>query len=102
MDKLLFSKNYEKNFKVINNGGWHFTWLGNLEFIKNKLKSFAHTELDTPSVNNDDYIKRCIDSLEPIENKNQIKLNKLVIDEINLPSYIVKNINKYRGLLEID
>ena len=102
LDKLLFSKNYEKNFKVINNGGWHFTWLGNLEFIKNKLKSFAHTELDNPLVNNDDYIKKCIDSLEPIENKNQIKLNKLVIDEINLPSYIVKNINKYKGLLEID
>ena len=102
LDKLLFSKNYERNVKIINNGGWHFTWLGDLDFIKNKLKSFAHTELNNPIVNNDNYIKKCIDELKPIEIKQKIELNKLSINEINLPTYVVQNIDKYRSLLDVN
>jgi len=102
LDKLLFSSKYERNFKIINNGGWHFTWLGDLDFIKNKLKSFAHTELNNSIVNNDNYIKKCIDELKPIEIKQKIELTKLSIDEINLPTYVVQNIDKYRSLLDIN
>ena len=102
LDKLLFSKNYERSFKIINNGGWHFTWLGNLDFIKNKLRSFAHTELNNPIIINDNYIKECIDNLKPIEIKQKIKINKLSINKINLPAYVVENIDKYRSLLDIN
>ena len=102
LDKLLFSSNYERNFKIINNGGWYFTWLGDLDFIKNKLKSFAHTELNNSIVNNDNYIKKCIDELKPIEIKQKIELTKLSINEINLPTYVVQNIDKYRSLLDIN
>lgn len=43
-----FSYNYEDEaVKLIEHAGWHFTYLGNSEFIKNKLKSFAHNELNT-------------------------------------------------------
>ena len=102
LDKLLFSKNYERSFKIINNGGWHFTWLGNLDFIKNKLRSFAHTELNNPIIVNDNYIKECIDNLKPIEIKQKIQINKLSINKINLPAYVVENIDKYRSLLDIN
>ena len=102
LDKLLFSKNYERSFKIINNGGWHFTWLGNLDFIKNKLRSFAHTELNNPVIINDNYIKECIDNLKPIEIKQKIQINKLSINKINLPTYVVENLDKYRSLLDIN
>ena len=102
LDKLLFSKNYERSFKIINNGGWHFTWLGNLDFIKNKLRSFAHTELNNPIIINDNYIKECIDNLKPIEIKQKIQINKLSINKINLPTYVVENLDKYRSLLYIN
>jgi len=102
LDKLLFSKNYERSFKIINNGGWHFTWLGDLDFIKNKLRSFAHTELNNPIIINDNYIKECIDNLKPIEIKQKIKINKLSINKINLPTYVVENLDKYRSLLYIN
>ena len=97
-----FSKNYERSFKIINNGGWHFTWLGDLEFIKNKLRSFAHTELNNPVIINDNYIKECINNLKPIEIKQKIKINKLSINKINLPTYVVENVDKYRSLLDIN
>ena len=102
LDKLFFSKNYERSFKIINNGGWHFTWLGDLEFIKNKLRSFAHTELNNPIIINDNYIKECIDNLKPIEIKQKIQINKLSINKINLPTYVVENLDKYRSLLYIN
>ncbi|MDA9648331.1 hypothetical protein N9S95_01860 [Candidatus Pelagibacter sp.] len=102
LDKLLFSKNYERSFKIINNGGWHFTWLGDLEFIKNKLRSFAHTELNNPVIINDNYIKECINNLKPIEIKQKIKIDKLSINKINLPTYVVENVDKYRSLLDIN
>ena len=102
LDKLLFSKNYENSFKIINNGGWHFTWLGDLDFIKNKLRSFAHTELNNPIINNDNYIKECIDDLKPIEIKHKIEISKISINKVNLPTHVIENIDKYRSLLDID
>lgn len=32
---------------IIRNGGWHFSFLGQAEYIKNKIESFAHTEYDS-------------------------------------------------------
>ncbi len=34
--------------KSIENAGWHFSYLGGVEKIKYKLKSFAHTEFNKP------------------------------------------------------
>lgn len=31
-------------------GGWHFSYLGDNEFISNKFRSFSHSELDLPEV----------------------------------------------------
>ena len=69
---------------------------------KKQIKSFAHTELNNSIVNNDNYIKKCIDELKPIEIKQKIELNKLSINEINLPTYVVQNIDKYRSLLDVN
>ena len=32
---------------VIHEGGWHFTYFGGVERVKNKLKSYSHIEADT-------------------------------------------------------
>ena len=31
-------------------GGWHYSYLGDDQFISDKLKAFSHSELDTPEV----------------------------------------------------
>lgn len=51
------------NISTIKKGGWHFSYFGDVNFIKNKIKEFAHQEF-----NNDFYLD---------ENKliNQIKSN---------------------------
>ena len=98
-DKIYFSKTYEHNFRIIENGGWHFTWMGDTDFIKNKLKSFAHTELNNLQINNDEFINNCIKNMKPIEQKQKIKLLKLSLNKHFIPEYILKNLEKYKHML---
>ena len=42
----------EKKIKIIHSGGWHFSYLMNAEKIKQKIKTFAHTELDNNEFTN--------------------------------------------------
>ena len=99
LDKIFFSRTYEHDFAIIKNAGWHFTWLGDIDFIKSKLKSFAHTELNTLKVNNDDFINRCIKEMKPIEQKQKLELKKLSLTKEFIPEYILKNLEKYEHLL---
>ena len=99
LDKIFFSQNYDHDFVIIKNGGWHFTWLGDINFIKSKLNSFAHTELNILKVNNDDFINRCINEMKPIEQKQKLELKKLLLRKEFIPEYILKNLEKYKHLL---
>ena len=100
LDKKFFSKTYEDSFKVIKNGGWHFSWLGNTDFIKQKLESFSHTEMNTVFINNDDHIEQCIKNLKPLETNQKIDIKKLPIDSDYLPKYILDNLSKYKSLID--
>lgn len=43
-----FAYNYsDENIQIFEHAGWHFTYLGNTEFVKQKIQSFAHNELNT-------------------------------------------------------
>jgi len=43
--------NYEDDtIRMYEHAGWHFTYLGDTEFVKNKIRSFAHTELNNDQV----------------------------------------------------
>ena len=99
LDKIYFSGTYEHNFKVIENGGWHFTWMGDIKFIKNKLKSFAHTELNKLEINNNDFIDNCIKNMKPIEQTQKLELRKLPPNKDFIPEYILKNLEKYKHML---
>ena len=43
-------------YKIIKNGGWHFSYFGDVKFIKNKLLNFSHQEFNTEKYINDDRI----------------------------------------------
>ena len=91
-----FSSTYEFNFKNINEGGWHFGWIKKSNEIVKKLESFAHAEYDKDSIKNNDFIERCILNEINFLNTNQ----KLIKDkDINLPSFITENKNKFIDFL---
>lgn len=57
---------------VIQNGGWHLSYLGGAEQVSQKINVTAHVETNTPEINNLNHLKRCIE---------------LGIDHLNRPGY---------------
>jgi beta-1,4-mannosyl-glycoprotein beta-1,4-N-acetylglucosaminyltransferase len=76
----------------IENGGWHFSNIGNQDFIRQKLESYGHQEY------NNDFVKNCI---QFAINQNVDFLGRgfnLMKDESNLPEYLKNNKEKYKHL----
>lgn len=96
-------KNYSVNhirtpnmnsYTLVDNAGWHFTFQGGGENIRKKIESYGHQEL------NRDDIKSQINNR--LNNNTDIfgRPNKLVVDNTNLPKYVLENINKYKHMLK--
>lgn len=88
-------RNRIKNFRIPNSG-WHFSYLGNKNQIKEKLSSFMHQEMINENIltSIDDKIKNLIDPF----NRTNMKLKKVEIDS-SFPKTIIKNIDKYTYLI---
>jgi beta-1,4-mannosyl-glycoprotein beta-1,4-N-acetylglucosaminyltransferase len=73
-------------FMVVKNG-WHFSWFGNQEFIKQKMFSFAHTETANEYFNKKENITYLVEnSLPPqVPSDDTKKLQYVEIDPYNLP-----------------
>ncbi len=84
----------KENIKIIHNGGWHFSFLYDVEGIIKKISSFQHTEFDKDEYKNKKTIEKKILNGEDIFNRN-FKFKKIEIDS-SFPEYILKNINKYK------
>lgn len=51
-----YIRDNRNNYISIADGGWHFSYLGGVEKIKYKLRSFAHTEYNKEEFLNDEHI----------------------------------------------
>lgn len=51
-------------------GGWHLSYFGNKEFIRNKLQNFSHSEHNIPETTDLTNIQRCIDKTECLVGKS--------------------------------
>jgi beta-1,4-mannosyl-glycoprotein beta-1,4-N-acetylglucosaminyltransferase len=85
----------EKNIQIINNGGWHFSYLLTPKEIQRKIKTFAHTE----------YNKKIYTDINTIKSKIKKKIDlfgrKIFFDKVELdksfPEYIYKNKKKLKS-----
>ena len=104
----LFSKSKYNKIMIIENGGWHFSYIKNASDIEKKLKSYLHHreyDLNPVGVKN---IKEMIINKKTIYNLEvDSKLNKFddgnkleKIDINLLPNYILKNKNKFKEWIE--
>lgn len=84
---------YEKDFPEMLNAGWHFSTLGNVEKIRHKIESIAHTEYNSEKYKNDEYLRNCIEN-GLVFTGSDFKLMKKEISF--LPEYVQKNLEKYK------
>jgi len=84
---------YKRVYKV-DNGGWHFSFLGDPKFIASKIKSYTHNELDKDEFTNLDKIsQRIVNFKDPFDREKE--LVKIDIDS-TFPDYILNNKEKFK------
>ena len=104
----LFSESKYIKIKIIENGGWHFSYLKSPEDIEKKLKSYLHhteyelNQLGVKDIKEMIINKKTIYNLKVDSRSNKFDDgNKLVKIDLNLlPNYILKNKNKFKEWIE--
>ena len=87
--KKPFWKIFKKNIQLINNGGWHFSFLKDPDSIRKKIISYSHQEFNKEEFTNIDLIKKKISSGKDLFQRN-ISYKKVNLDE-TFPEYIINN-----------
>lgn len=81
-------------YTYINNGGWHFTNMGGLERVIKKLESYGHQEFNNSKIKSE--LEKKIN-----ENKDFVgRYFKFWVEEKDLPQYLLKNKEKYKGFFK--
>jgi beta-1,4-mannosyl-glycoprotein beta-1,4-N-acetylglucosaminyltransferase len=88
------------NYKtIIKDAGWHWSFLGGPEKIKEKIEAYAHQDMNTPDIVNIKNIEEAIDNFKDIFGRSSLSYSTVLIDE-SFPPYIVKNQKKYIHLIK--
>ncbi|MBS3049173.1 benzoate transporter [Enterobacter mori] len=89
---------FKFNNKVIDNGGWHFSWVMTPERISEKMSTISHQEYNTPDFNNPEHIKKVLKNAEDIWGRDR-KLVQQELKKPEFPEHLVDNKNKYKDFI---
>lgn len=83
--------------RTFKDAGWHFTYMGGVEAIRNKIRSIAHTEFDTEGTTSDAWIRARIDAGEDLFKRG----DRFFADKVDasFPSCIADNQGRYSDWL---
>ena len=87
---------YFTNPQVIENGGWHFSFVISPEKISFKMKAYGHGELNTQKFTDINYIEQRISNHMDVF--SDVRLKKVNIDD-TFPDYVRKNIEKFKEFI---
>ena len=94
LKRKFFWNIFGNKMQIINNGGWHFSFLKDPQSIKHKIMSYSHQEYNTDEFTNTDLIKEKISKGKDLFNRD-IKYEKISIND-NFPKYIINNKEKFK------
>jgi len=80
--------------KVIKDAGWHFSYLGGIEGIRQKIRAFAHQELNKPEFAEPTHIRYAIEQGRDLFNRKSQEFE--VSDLESLPACVVQNPLRFR------
>lgn len=81
---------------IIMNAGWHFSYCGDENHIKQKINSFCDRHFDVPEVTNN--VLTNLKHGKDVLNRSHINYRKVKIDD-SFPTYIIHNQKKYSHLI---
>jgi beta-1,4-mannosyl-glycoprotein beta-1,4-N-acetylglucosaminyltransferase len=77
----------------IKDAGWHFTWMGGVERIRQKLAAYAHQEHNQPQFDDPQHLARAINAGSSLFNQRD-KLEFVPLDN-SFPRYVVEHPEKF-------
>jgi beta-1,4-mannosyl-glycoprotein beta-1,4-N-acetylglucosaminyltransferase len=94
---LHFQWEYRSSFTQIPHAGWHFSYLGGIDRIKQKLSAYSHVENDTDEVKRK--LTKNIKAGNDIFGRPDHKFEYVKIDD-SFPKELVNNLKKYKDLIK--
>ncbi|MBV5330447.1 MAG: glycosyltransferase, partial [Chlorobium sp.] len=96
---MLSKDKLDGSFKIIEDGGWHFSYLGSPEQIVTKIEAFSHDELNVNKFKKIYNIQSAIANRKDVFGRN-LSFTSASFEE--LPKFIVDNVARYKnkGLLD--
>ena len=85
------------SWNIVEEGGWHFSFVMSNSSIQKKIESFAHDEYNKFEYTNIENIKKNISQKKDLFGRPH-EFNKIE-DDKDLPEYLIKNKEKYRDYL---
>lgn len=82
---------------IITNGGWHFTYCGGEELIRQKIDSFCDMQYNVPEVV--DNVSKNLKNNNDIFFRHWMKYSKVELDD-TFPQYLLNNKEKYSHLIK--
>lgn len=76
-----YLRDNRNHFSRINNAGYHFSFLGQLEKVRSKITSFAHTEFNRPDITSDENILQAINEGKDVLNRPGVTYQFVSLDE---------------------
>jgi len=80
---------------VIDDGGWHFSFLGDREHIRQKIESYGHIEFNNDLIKSDENIDKAINEGRDVFGRPQVQFETVAIDD-SFPKFVIDNLDKYR------
>lgn len=92
----------DDNVQIVEHAGWHFTYLGNEDFARSKIQSFAHDETNQPEILDqldiEDSIQRGVGI---IRTNNDYRFATVHLDDY-FPKTVINNIDSYKDKIIFD
>jgi len=82
----------------IEDGGWHFSYLGGIERVKLKIKSFAHEEFDQEHYFQTENLLNAIENGEDLFGREGLRFEFLLIDN-SFPRFLFENQELYSSMI---
>lgn len=86
------------SIKVYEHAGWHFTYLGDTEWVRNKIRSFAHSELNKPDVLDNIDVEAMMIKGVGFNPLNPLSFIKVKLDDY-FPASVISNTVKYSNYI---
>ena len=73
---------------TVSNGGWHFSYLGGVDAIREKINAYSHQELNRPEYTNDDHLEGCLRIGRDLFGREDMRFKIMVMDS-KLPQLVM-------------